>query len=185
MGTRCSWLSSAGESVCWRAFWITIAFALAWNAAAQQVSPASRASAVKISSAPAAASLIPSSDGTIVYDSVNGIGWLANANTPANNRFGLPLCSAAGASADSCVNASGTMNYNAAVAWVGAMNAANYLGHGDWQLPTTPTLDPGCSAKGPNGNNFGFGCSASALGALFYQGLGIVSPNAAILNGGR
>jgi hypothetical protein len=29
------------------------------------------------------------------------------------------------------------MNYNAAAAWVAAMNAANYLGHNNWQLPTT------------------------------------------------
>jgi hypothetical protein len=29
------------------------------------------------------------------------------------------------------------MNYIAAVAWVAAMNGANYLGHSDWQLPTT------------------------------------------------
>jgi hypothetical protein len=81
------------------------------------------------------ASLVLSPDGLTVYDSVNGVTWLANANLPATSRFGLSVC--AGAGPQPCVNANGSMNYNAA-AWVAAMNAANYLGHSNWQLPATP-----------------------------------------------
>ena len=33
------------------------------------------------------------------------------------------------------------MRYTAATAWVSAMNAANYLGHNNWQLPTTPITE--------------------------------------------
>jgi len=110
--------------------------------------------------------LMLSQDGATVYDAVNGINWLADANLAATNRFGLPVCTASGA--QPCVNASGLMNYAAAAAWVQAMNAANYLGHNNWQLPTTPPLDRGCGKTGPNGNSVGFGCTASALGSLFY-----------------
>jgi hypothetical protein len=57
----------------------------------------------------ASGTLIPSSDGLTVYDTVNKITWLANANLPASNRFGLPVCNASATAP--CVNASGSMNY--------------------------------------------------------------------------
>jgi hypothetical protein len=62
----------------------------------------------------AGGTLTLSADGLTVYDSVNNITWLADANLPAANRFTLPLCTAAGATP--CVNASGSMNYDAAAA---------------------------------------------------------------------
>ncbi len=111
-----------------------------------------------------------------VYDAVNGISWLADGDLPASNRFGIPLC--AGPGSGTCINASGSMRYGAAVAWVAAMNAAGYLGHSDWQLPTTPVSDSGCGRTGPNGNSFGFGCVASALATL-YNGLGLAAPASA------
>src|SRR5690242_15633069 len=114
-------------------------------------------------SAPAA--LVPSADGLTVYDSTNGITWLADMNLAASNRFGLPLCSSG---ATPCLNASGSMPYTGAAAWVAAMNAANYLGHSNWQLPTTATSDSGCTKHGPNGNTFGYDCAASAYGSLYY-----------------
>lgn len=126
----------------------------------------------------AAATLQLSSDGLTVYDSANNITWLADANLPAANRFTIPLCT--GPVAQTCVNASGSMNYTSAAAWVSAMNAANYLGHNDWQLPTTPPIDHGCGKVGPNGNSFGFGCTASAFGSLYYTALGLKAPNTAV-----
>jgi hypothetical protein len=112
-----------------------------------------------------------------VYDAVNNISWLADADLAATNRFGLPLCS--GPAGQACVNASGSMRWDAAVAWVAAMNAANYGGHSTWQLPTTPTIDNNCGRKGPSGNSFGFGCTLSALATL-YNGLGLRAPNTAV-----
>jgi len=131
-----------------------------------------------LSALQASASLLLSADGITVYDSVNNISWLANANLAATNRFGLPLCTGAGT--QTCVNASGSMRYDAAVAWVQAMNAANYMGHNDWQLPTTPTKDNGCGKTGPHGESFGFNCTASALGSLYYKALGLKAPNTAV-----
>jgi uncharacterized protein (TIGR03437 family) len=126
----------------------------------------------------ASATLVLSPDGITVYDTVNNISWLADANLPATNRFGLPVCAAFGTEA--CVNASGSMSYQAAAAWVQAMNAANYLGHTNWQLPTTPLADSGCGFTGPQNNSFGFDCSASALGSLYYNALGLKAPNTAV-----
>ena len=67
-----------------------------------------------------------SSDGATVYDTTNNISWLADANLPASNTFGLPYCTDP-SNPKICVNPSGSMNYESAAAWVTAMNAANYL----------------------------------------------------------
>jgi len=120
--------------------------------------------------------LVLSPDGATVYDTVNGVNWLANADLAATNRFGLPVCPAPGA--QPCVNPSGSMNYTSAAAWVAAMNAANYLGHNNWQIPTTPLIDKNCGKTGPTGASFGFGCTAGSLASL-YNALGFQSPNTA------
>ena len=125
----------------------------------------------------ASATLLLSLDGTTVYDTVNNVTWLANANLAATDRFGLSICKGSGP--QPCVNPSGSMGYQAAAAWVNAMNAANYLGHTNWQLPTTPTNDSGCGKTGPTGGNFGFGCTASAFGSL-WNALGLKAPNTAV-----
>ena len=63
-------------------------------------------------------------------DTVTGLVWLQNANLAATNTFGV-----AG------INASGTMWWGAANNWIAAMNAADYLGHNDWMLPTTSPVN--------------------------------------------
>ncbi len=132
-----------------------------------------------LSSLQASAGLLLSPDGTTVYDTVNNVSWLADANTPSSNRFGLPVCTDS-TSPKACVNQDGSMSYQAAAAWVAAMNAANYLGHTNWQLPTTPSADASCPFIGPHGESFGFGCVASALGSLYYNALGLAAPNTAV-----
>lgn len=125
------------------------------------------------------ATLLLTPDGTIVYDTANNISWLANANLAASNRFGLPICNGA-TDPKMCVNQSGSMRYQAAAAWVAAMNAASYLGHTNWQLPTTPIVDSDCGFVGPQNNSFGFDCAAGALGSLYYVALGLKAPNTAV-----
>jgi uncharacterized protein (TIGR03437 family) len=122
--------------------------------------------------------LVLSLDGATVYDSANGVTWLADANLPASNRFGLPVCGSPAIDAKTCVNPSGSMSYQAASVWVQAMNAANYLGHNDWQLPTTPVADSACSFVGPQNNSFGWGCTAGGLASL-YNSLGLKAPGSA------
>jgi hypothetical protein len=120
------------------------------------------------------ATLIPSPDGMTVYDTVLKVNWLANANlagTPANlagtpdPRFGVAN-----------ITPGGSMNYSTAVNWVAALNlyhdvnygGIGYLGHNNWQLPTTPHSDTYCSATGPlpYQGSFGYGC-LSDLGTLY------------------
>ena len=125
------------------------------------------------------ATLVLSADGITVYDTVNNITWLADSNLPASNRFGVPVCSGTNVGVQTCINPSGSMNYGAAAAWVAAMNVANYLGHSNWQLPTTPLVDNTCGKTGPNGQNFGFGCTAGALDTI-YNNVGLRSPNTAV-----
>jgi hypothetical protein len=127
--------------------------------------------------------LIP--NGETVYDVVNHVTWLTDANLPASQRFGIPLCDGSGpyGSApivDPCINGSGIMDYPSAAAWVLAMNNANYQGHSNWQLPTTPSKDPSCAGTGADGNSFSFGCNANALGYLYYKALGFHTPNTAV-----
>ena len=103
---------------------------------------------------------------------------LADANLPASIRFGLPLCTGNSERAP-CINPSGSMNYPSAAAWVQGMNLTNFLGHTNWQLPTTPLNDRNCERIGPTGNNFGFGCTAGAMATLYGQ-MGLQSPNTAV-----
>jgi len=122
--------------------------------------------------------LAQSTDKLTVYDGVNNITWLADFNLPASNRFTIPLCNPS--STGVRVNTSGSMSYQSAAAWVAAMNAANYLGHSNWQIPTTPMLDNRCGKTGPNGNNYGFGCTAGAYDSLFYDALALKAPATAV-----
>ena len=76
------------------------------------------------------------------------------------------------------------MDYATAVRWVDAMNTldhgAGYLGHNNWQLPTAPANDKGCARTGRHGESFGFNCSGSSLGSVYYHSLGLREPNTAV-----
>jgi hypothetical protein len=116
---------------------------------------------------------VRSADGLTVHDAALHVTWLADANLPAKEKFGLPI------------NNAGAMTYQVARRWVAALNASNggagYLGHKNWTLPATPATDGSCSvARGPHGNSFGFRCVNSAMGSLYYRGLGMREPNTAV-----
>jgi hypothetical protein len=100
--------------------------------------------------------------GTTVYDPIAQVTWLADANLPARQTFGLAE-----------INRDGAMDHDTAIRWVEALNQADgghgYLGRTDWDLPETGPPDPGCSMKGTTG----FGCTSSAMGSLFYRQLGL------------
>jgi hypothetical protein len=123
--------------------------------------------------APANAPLIPAADGQTVYDPNLRVTWLADANLAATQTFEV-----------SNINKSGSMDYATAVRWVAAMNkfdhGAGYLGHNNWQLPTAPEKDKSCARTGRNGESFGFNCSGSALGSLFYSSLRLHEPDTAV-----
>jgi len=79
------------------------------------------------------------------YDDVAHLTWLADAN-------------AAGV----------TMDYPSAAAWVAGVNINGVTG---WRLPTTLQPDPSCSSQ-VSGDSFGFDCTGSEMGNLFYNVLG-------------
>jgi len=119
--------------------------------------------------------LTASDDGRTVHDSRLAVTWLADGNLAATQSFGVPN-----------INGSGSMSYAAAIQWVAAMNASNngagYLGHNNWQLPTAPGTDKTCQLTGPHGEPFGYNCSGSALGSLYYVSFGLQEPNSAVAN---
>lgn len=110
------------------------------------------------------ANLVGSVDGQTIYDTDLNVTWLANANLAATNTFGI-----------SGINANGSMNWNTAQSWIGAMNTANYLGYNDWRLPTTTdasTIDACGGGSYYSGGCWGFNSTGSEMAHLFYSELG-------------
>lgn len=95
----------------------------------------------------AQASLMAADGGQTVYDTDLNIYWTANANI------------------------NGLMTWNQAQSWIASLNNTNYLGYNDWRLPTTLQPDPTCSTQ-VGGGSYGFNCTGSEMGHLFYNELG-------------
>jgi hypothetical protein len=106
------------------------------------------------------AALVADSSGKTVYDTVANRTWLADANLAVKKKFGI-----------SGIHPDGSMSWTTAHSWVVAMNAAHYLGSNHWDLPGTALPDGTCSQK-PSSAAFGFNCTGSEMGALFYKQLG-------------
>ena len=102
----------------------------------------------------AAQAALTDNGGGLIYDSVLNITWLQNANLAASNTFGV-----------SGIGADGSMTWNTAQSWIGAMNAADYLGQSDWRLPTTSPV---------NGSSFNYSYSVNGSTDFGYN---ITSPN--------
>jgi hypothetical protein len=120
------------------------------------------------------AQLITSPDGESVYDSTLNVFWLANANLAASEKFGIASACTFPPQTP-CINPDGSMDYTSAQQWVSGLNANWYGGRNNWTLPFSPTADSSCEGRPTGGtwnNSFGFGCTASALGSLFYRTLG-------------
>ena len=119
------------------------------------------------------AALISKLGGQVVYDSDLAITWIADANLAATNTFGLPVGEDLpphedGAGAVGGINSNGgTSSWGAALHWIDAMNAANYLGFNKWRLPTTAVPDASCQI-----GTLGFNCTGSEMGHLFYEEIG-------------
>lgn len=122
------------------------------------------------------AALVTDLGGQVVTDTDLNIMWVANANLAATNTFGLPTGVNLGTDAfgyQSIIYSTGSMTWGGAQKWIGAMNAANYLGHNDWRLPSTiDTGAPGAQVSN-NGTDGGYNNpDTSELSHLFYSELG-------------
>lgn len=109
--------------------------------------------------------------GQAVYDTDRDITWLTDAKLAATNSFGLAYFTPIGGNYASIIYDNGKMTWDGAIAWVNAMNEANYLGFHDWRLPTALNLD----GTGPCIGQF---CTQSEMGHLFYGELGGFTHNA-------
>lgn len=95
--------------------------------------------------------------GQAVYDTDLKITWMADANLAATNTFGM-------------TSVPSYMTWYDANRWIGAMNAAKYLGFDDWRLPQVQPGGSGCERSGFSGE--GYNCTGSEFGHLFYNELG-------------
>jgi hypothetical protein len=112
---------------------------------------------------PASAELFRRANGTMVYDSDLNITWLADANYAATVY-------------EKSYGQIGTIDGK--MEWAEAMQFAEDLefgGFSDWRLPASMQPDPSCDGQNPpetGGGSFGFNCTGSEIGHLFYNGLG-------------
>ncbi len=75
-------------------------------------------------------------------------------------------------------DADGLMTWAQSKAWIASLNTGNYAGHNDWRLPAANTAaSSNCSLNFNPGGGFsqqyyGYGCTGSEMGHLFYEALG-------------
>lgn len=103
--------------------------------------------------------------GKTVHDSTLNINWLANADLAATNSFGIHGTNPDGTPTK--INPDGSMNYETALAWIGAMNAQDYLGHNNWRLPDALFSHAGYDNVFDKRTN-----AYSEMGELYYTELG-------------
>jgi hypothetical protein len=122
--------------------------------------------ALMLTAGSAQAALLDEHNGQL-YDNVTNLVWLQDANLAKSNTFGV-----------SGIDSNGYMNWSTANSWIAAMNAANYLGHNDWMLPTVSPVNGASfnynfSYDGTTDHTFNNTSQASQLGYMYYQNLGL------------
>lgn len=90
--------------------------------------------------------------GGMIYDDALNVTWLQDANYAKTSGY----------------DADGLMTWHEATAWAEQLNINGY---NDWRLPTTLQPDASCSNQA-GGDSFGYNCTGSELGHLFYVELG-------------
>ena len=103
--------------------------------------------------------------GGLLYDTDLNVTWLADANYARTSGYADTLN---GAGSD------GRMTWNQAEAWVAHLVYHDPVRNVDltgWRLPMTLQPDPACSVQA-GGDSFGYRCTGSELGHLFYKDLG-------------
>jgi hypothetical protein len=90
--------------------------------------------------------------GGLIYDDALNVTWLQDANYAKTSGY----------------DADGLMTWHEATAWAEQLNINGY---NDWRLPTTLQPDASCSNQA-GGDSFGYNCTGSELGHLFYEELG-------------
>lgn len=90
------------------------------------------------------------------YDTDFNITWLADANYSRTSGY----------------DADGFMTWADANTWAANLSFTDGVNvYGDWRLPTAPQLDASCEGQSV-GISFGFNCTGSEMGHLFYVEVG-------------
>ncbi len=90
------------------------------------------------------------------YDTVLDITWLADANYAQTSGY----------------DADGVMTWDAANTWAANLSFTDGVNvYDDWRLPTTLQPDASCGYQS-GGVSFGYNCTGSEMGHLFYSELG-------------
>lgn len=111
--------------------------------------------------------------GGLIYDDVLDVTWLQDANLAKSESFGVLN-----------ISIGGGVDWYTAINWIDAMNAANYMGYGDWHLPKTMPVnglnyDTNLSYNGSTDRGFNIsapgsaypGSKGSELAYMFYNNL--------------
>lgn len=91
-----------------------------------------------------------------------GVSWLADANAAADPKFLLEI-----KASSLQIRKDGAMEQGTAQELIALMRAAKYLGRDDWSLPVASPAN--CTANGKTDIAFGYHCTVSALGHLYYD----------------
>ena len=97
------------------------------------------------------------------YDTDLNITWLADANYAPTSGIADTLYS---------FNPSGTMNWEDANTWAANLSFTDGVNvYDDWRLPSTILPDASCGYQS-GGDSYGYNCTGSEMGHLFYNELG-------------
>ena len=102
------------------------------------------------------------------YDNVANLTWLADANYAATSGYAAANANGGINSAPTNIQANGQMGWQAANDWAAGLNVAGVTG---WRLAYTLQPDSSCGSQS-NGWSYGFNCTGSEMGNLFYNVLG-------------
>ena len=117
------------------------------------------------------ASLLVAASGAANGALISRLGGLAYYDTEADLTWLADARAASGSVYDTYQVGSGRMNWTDANAWAAGLNINGVTG---WRLPVTLQPDATCSGQGVD-ESYGYDCTGSELGNLFYNVLGGVA----------
>jgi len=117
---------------------------------------------VAVGAAQAGPVVLTKLDDKQVLDSSTNLVWAADWNLAKTSGY----------------DGDGQMTWSQSIAWIAKLNSDNYAGHSDWRLANTnTTASSNCSYNANPGGGFaqqyyGYRCTGSEMGHLFYEALG-------------
>ena len=123
---------------------------------------------------PSQAALVSVLGGQAYYDDVADLTWLADATYAVTSGYAAANAIGAINSSPTNIQSNGKMGWEAAKTWAAGLDINGVTG---WRLPVVPQPDSSCDFQlDPGGGfpiqGFGFDCTGSEMGNMFYNVLG-------------